>query len=251
MKTNPSEVPTPRGDRSAETPPDGERRLLVGRALRLAVLQPFLFGLVIFLPAGTVRWPAAWALLTTYVGGMLLTNLWLIARHPGLARERLIIPRSSEKWDLRLLGAVNFLLLGVMLPLAGWDHRCGISPALPDAVSAAALLPLAAMFVFMDWAMSVNAFFSSALRLQSDRNQSVATEGPYRFLRHPGYLAMICQFLCIPPALGSLWALIPAAAIAALYVHRTHREDEFLLEKLPGYAEYARRVSFRLIPGIW
>jgi protein-S-isoprenylcysteine O-methyltransferase Ste14 len=89
------------------------------------------------------------------------------------------------------------------------------------------------------------------VRLQSDRGQTVAAEGPCRRLRHPGYLAMILQFLAIPVILGSLWALIPAFAVEVVYVYRTVLEDKFLLEKLPGYAEYANRVRFRLIPGVW
>ncbi len=186
-----------------------------------------------------------------YIGGMLLTNLWLALRHPGLARERLIIPRSSEKWDLRLIGFINVLLLAVALPLSGLDHRLGWSPPFSVTVSIAALIVFAAMFVIMGWSMMANDFFSSAIRLQGDRGQTVATGGPYRFLRHPGYMAMILQFLSIPFVLGSLWALIPALSIAVLYVYRTNREDTFLLEKLPGYSDYARRVRYRLLPGIW
>jgi protein-S-isoprenylcysteine O-methyltransferase Ste14 len=228
-----------------------EKRLLIRRAVLQACLLPFLFGITVFLPAGTLEWPMAWVLMAAYVGGMLWINLWLVARHPALARERLIIPRSSEKWDLRLVGIVNFLLLAFVLPVSGWDHRFGISPALPRTLSVGALVLFASMFGAMAWAMSDNGFFSSAIRLQTERGQTVATGGPYRFLRHPGYLAMIVQFLAIPLSLGSLWAMVPAAAIAALYVYRTKREDGWLIQKLPGYAEYARRVPSRLIPGIW
>jgi protein-S-isoprenylcysteine O-methyltransferase Ste14 len=236
---------------SAGTQPHSGNQGLIIRAITQAITLPFLLLVVLFFPAGTVNWPMAWAFLILYLGGMLFINLWLAARHPGLARERLIIPRASEKWDLRLIGFVNFLLLAILFPLSGWDHRYGWSPAIPLSASITALLLFAAMFGFMAWSMSVNGFFSSAVRLQSDRGQSVATEGPYRRLRHPGYLAMILQFLAIPVTLGSLWALIPAFAIGAVYVYRTLLEDKFLLEKLPGYAEYADRVRFRLIPGVW
>jgi protein-S-isoprenylcysteine O-methyltransferase Ste14 len=236
---------------SAGTHPHSGNKRLILRAITQAMILPLLLLLVLFFPAGTVNWPMAWALMILYLGGMLLINLWLAARHPGLARERLIIPRASEKWDLRLIGIVNILLLAVLFPLSGWDHRYGWSPAIPLSVSLTALLLFAAMFGFMAWSMSVNEFFSSAVRLQSDRGQSVAAEGPYRRLRHPGYLAMILQFLAIPVTLGSFWALIPALAVGAVYVYRTILEDKFLLEKLPGYAEYADRVRFRLIPGVW
>jgi protein-S-isoprenylcysteine O-methyltransferase Ste14 len=228
-----------------------EKRTLLLRAVLQAVTLPLILGIALLLPAWTLSWPAAWSLLAAYVGGMLLTNLWLVARHPGLARERLIIPRSSERWDLRIIQITNVLLLAVMLPLAGVDHRLGVSPAVPAAVSLCALFLFAAMFLFMAWAMSVNDYFSSAVRLQTDRGQTVVRRGPYRAVRHPGYVAMIIQFLAIPVVLGSLWALIPAAAAAAVYVYRTRREDDLLMHALAGYAEYSRQVPYRLIPGIW
>jgi protein-S-isoprenylcysteine O-methyltransferase Ste14 len=235
----------------AANPGPGEKRMLRRRAVLLALSQPLVMGFTLFVPAGTLAWPAAWALLAVYDGGMLLTNLWLTAHHPGLARERLIVPRSSERWDLRIIQITNVLLLAVMLPLAGLDHRLGASPALPASVTFSALILFAAMFLCMAWAMSVNEYFSAAVRLQADRGQTVACRGPYRAVRHPGYVAMIVQFLAIPVALGSLWALIPAAAIAAAYVYRTRREDDFLMRALPEYKEYASGVPYRLIPGIW
>jgi len=234
-----------------QTPASPERRRLLRRALLLGASLPFLFGLVLLLPAGTPDWPSAWALMAVYALGMLGINLWLIANRPGLARERLMVPRTSERWDLRLLQVVNILLLAIMLPLAGVDHRLGVSPAVPPAVSAAALLIFGGVFVFLIRLMAINEFFSAAVRWQKDRGHATVREGPYRVVRHPGYAAMILQFLAIPFALGSLWAVLPALGAAAAYVLRTAREDRFLLETLPGYPAYARTVPFRLIPGIW
>jgi protein-S-isoprenylcysteine O-methyltransferase Ste14 len=233
------------------TPAPPERRRLLRRALLLGAALPSLFGLVLLLPSGTLDWPSAWALITVYALGMLGINLWLIANRPGLARERLMIPRTSERWDLHLLQVVNILLLAIMLPLAGFDRRLGGSPAFPPAVSAAALLIFGAVFVLLILLMAINQFFSSAVRWQNDRGHATVREGPYRIVRHPGYVAMILQFLAIPLILGSPWAVLPALGIATVYVLRTAREDRFLLETLPGYAAYARSVPFRLIPGIW
>jgi protein-S-isoprenylcysteine O-methyltransferase Ste14 len=226
-------------------------RMLIRRAFLRTAVFPFLFGAVLLLPAGTLAWPAAWALIAVFAGGMLLTDLWLIVHRPGLARERLIIPRTAERWDLRLIGLANFLLLGVMPPLAGIDHHLGGSPPFPPAVCALGILAFGAVFPVLIRLMAINEYFSSAARLQSDRGHVTIRKGPYRAVRHPGYAAMILQFLSIPAALGSLWAMIPALAAGAVYVFRTAREDRFLLENLPGYAEYARVVPFRLIPGIW
>lgn len=227
-----------------------DKRLLVRRAILQAAVQPFLLALLLFLPAGTLQWPMGWVLIIVFVGGMLATNLWLIWRHPALARERLVIPPSTVKWDLPITQAANVILLIVMLPLSGLDRRFQWS-TVPSGISLAALGILIAGFLFTGWAMSANDFFSSAVRVQSDRGQTVAAGGPYRIIRHPGYLAMISQFLSVPVLLGSLWALIPAAVSIGLYILRTKLEDDLLQEKLPGYAEYQRRVPCRLIPGIW
>jgi protein-S-isoprenylcysteine O-methyltransferase Ste14 len=228
-----------------------DKRTLLLRATGRAVTLPVLLGFALFFPAGRIDWPSAWALILVYAGGVYLTDVWLIVRHPGLARERLIIPRTAERWDLRIISVVNFLLIGVALPLAGLDRRFAWSPPLPAAVPAAGLILLAAMFVFTAWAMAANGFFSSAIRLQNDRGQTVAAGGPYRFLRHPGYLGMILQFLSIPFGLGTLTTCIPVLVIAGMYVYRTRQEDDFLRKELPGYAEYAGRVRYRLLPGIW
>jgi protein-S-isoprenylcysteine O-methyltransferase Ste14 len=228
-----------------------EKRLLIRRATLQAAVQPVVLALLLFLPAGTLRWPMGWALIVIYVGGTYATNLWLTLCHPGLAKERLIIPPSAVKWDLPITQLANFLLLFAMLPLSGLDHRLQWSPPVPSGISMAALGILIAGFLFTGWAMSANDFFSSAIRVQSDRGQTVAAGGPYRFIRHPGYLAMISQFLSVPILLGSLWALLPAAASVGLYILRTKLEDKLLQEKLPGYADYVRRVPYRLIPGIW
>lgn len=101
------------------------------------------------------------------------------------------------------------------------------------------------------WAMAVNPFFSSVIRLQSDRGHHVITRGPYRFVRHPGYFAMLAIMPATAVALGSLAALAPAILYDALILRRTLKEDEFLVKNLSGYCDYATRVSQGLIPGLW
>ncbi len=99
--------------------------------------------------------------------------------------------------------------------------------------------------------MQANRFFSTFVRIQEDRGHHVVTTGPYRFVRHPGYAGAIVGSLALPLALGSLWALIPAAIGSAGFALRTHREDRMLRDELPGYLEYSRRVRWRLLPGLW
>lgn len=101
------------------------------------------------------------------------------------------------------------------------------------------------------WAQAVNPFFEPGVRIQSERHQRVIDSGPYRFVRHPGYVAALLLFFGMALALGSYWALLPAALAAALLVLRTAWEDRLLQAELPGYADYARRVRWRLLPGLW
>ena len=101
------------------------------------------------------------------------------------------------------------------------------------------------------WCMWVNRFFSTTVRIQMDRGHEVIQNGPYRFVRHPGYLAGIFMMISMPLALGSLWGLIPAAVVAVLLIIRTHLEDIYLQKELPGYADYVKKVKYRLLPGIW
>lgn len=101
------------------------------------------------------------------------------------------------------------------------------------------------------WAASANTFLARYVRIQEDRGQTAVSSGPYRYVRHPMYVGIISLMLCIPLVLGSRWALVPAACIGALSVLRTALKDRTLQAELPGYAEYAKRTRYRLLPGVW
>jgi protein-S-isoprenylcysteine O-methyltransferase Ste14 len=106
-------------------------------------------------------------------------------------------------------------------------------------------------FAGVTWATSVNKFFEPSVRIQTDRGHRVIDIGPYGIIRHPGYAFGFAFFLGIPLALGSLWALIPAVMLCPLLVVRTVLEDRTLQNELPGYKQYAQRVRYRLVPGVW
>jgi protein-S-isoprenylcysteine O-methyltransferase Ste14 len=101
------------------------------------------------------------------------------------------------------------------------------------------------------WAMITNAYFSTVARIQSERDQQVCRTGPYRYVRHPGYIAFMLQSLSTAILLGSLWAIIPAVLAMTCIILRTIFEDRMLLEELEGYPQYAREVRYRLVPGLW
>jgi protein-S-isoprenylcysteine O-methyltransferase Ste14 len=106
-------------------------------------------------------------------------------------------------------------------------------------------------FVLSVWAVRTNRFFSPVVRIQSDRGHHVIDTGPYRFLRHPGYAGLLLSAACGAAALGSWWSLLPLVPSVFLFVRRTGMEDRFLRADLTGYADYAERVQYRLVPGVW
>jgi len=99
--------------------------------------------------------------------------------------------------------------------------------------------------------MIANAYFSTAVRIQSDRGHTVCRTGPYRFVRHPGYVGFILQSLGTPFLLGSLWTLVPGITATVLMIIRTSLEDRTLQAELPGYRDFVQEVRYRLVPGIW
>lgn len=210
------------------------------------------FLILVFVAAGTMRWPAFWVLLTFYVlttGGWML---WLKRRDPGLLRERMTAARRPDvkSWD-RIIIRVYSLLLMAMLLVAALDAVRFRWSRVPVAAQGLALLVLLAAWGLIMWAFRVNAFLAEMVRVQTERGHTVCTKGPYRFVRHPMYIGVILTILGVPVLLGSIYALIPAVLIAALFVLRTALEDRTLKAELPGYTDYARSVRWKLVPGVW
>jgi protein-S-isoprenylcysteine O-methyltransferase Ste14 len=173
-----------------------------------------------------------------------------IGRSPELAAERRNV-KAGKGWDKVLVGITVLLGPMAMWITAGLDHRFhwsnGISSLAFAAGVAAALLGAA----LTAWAMRSNKFFSSVVRIQKDRGHTVVDGGPYRFIRHPGYAGMFVFTLVTPLILGSYWALAPAAITVSATLLRTALEDLTLHHELDGYADYARRVRYRLFPPVW
>jgi protein-S-isoprenylcysteine O-methyltransferase Ste14 len=174
----------------------------------------------------------------------------LLWRNPELLAERSNI-KAGKSWDKAIVGIV--VLLG---PVATWitaglDNRFHWSEGMPPLAFSAGVTVAALAAALIAWAMRSNKFFSSVVRIQKDRDHTVVSGGPYRFVRHPGYAGMSAFTLAAPLILDSRWALAPAAATAVITVLRTALEDRTLHNELDGYADYARRVKYKLVPGIW
>jgi protein-S-isoprenylcysteine O-methyltransferase Ste14 len=235
--------------RTASQPHPDIARGVAARAaqigLMFAVLAVILFG-----AAGRLDWVWGWVYLAIYLAGTLVNAWFLLRRDPELVAER-GQPGEMPGWD-KALGGLWSLAQFVLLPLvAGLDERFGWTGQVGLAWHVAGVIVFAAGLALFGWAMITNAYFSTVARVQPERGQTVCREGPYRWVRHPGYAGAILQSIGSPLLLGSAWALLPAVAAAALMAARTRFEDRMLMAGLAGYAEYARQVRHRLVPGAW
>jgi protein-S-isoprenylcysteine O-methyltransferase Ste14 len=214
----------------------------------------------IFLPliiSGDYRWQQGWWYCIVVLIFTIISRVLAIRKNPGLVRERasFLAAEGVKEWDKKLLPCIVYYLPMLAMVVIGLDHRFGWSASLPAMKSGFAFGLGVGLFLggylLSTWAFVENRFFSSVVRIQTDRGHTVCDSGPYRFVRHPGYLGGIFIWLATPLILGSLWGFIPAIALIALYIVRTRLEDQTLQAELLGYADYARRVRFRLFQGIW
>jgi protein-S-isoprenylcysteine O-methyltransferase Ste14 len=202
---------------------------------------------------GDFGWWQAWVYALLIVAAGIGGRMWAEKRHPGLMAERQNIEniQNAKAWD-KVLAPLMAVSIGFpMVIVAGLDHRHGWSPEFPLWLIVLGFILISLGYAFAAWALAENRFFSSVVRIQTDRGHVVCDTGPYRVVRHPGYAGNIPPLVGIVLALGSVWTLVPAAMALIIAVIRTVLEDQTLQEELPGYRDYARRVRYRLIPGIY
>jgi protein-S-isoprenylcysteine O-methyltransferase Ste14 len=224
----------------------GVARWLYKQAVFLALLAVMLFWL-----AGRWDWWQGWLQVGLYVVVVAAQALILIPRSPGLIAERSGYQKGSQ-----VLDTVVASLAAALFPMAAWvvaglDARYGWSPPVATLWTAAAAVVWLLGYALTIWAMAANAFFGATVRIQEERGHHVESGGPYRYVRHPGYVGAILFQLATPWLLGSWWALLPSALSAVCYVVRTALEDRTLQRELDGYREYTRQTRYRLLPGIW
>ncbi|MEE9162065.1 MAG: isoprenylcysteine carboxylmethyltransferase family protein, partial [Candidatus Neomarinimicrobiota bacterium] len=205
---------------------------------------------VLFLAAGRTDWFMGWALVAITFAWVSANALILIPRNPALLAERMGPKRGAKRWDTVLMSIIGVAILARLI-IAGLDVRYGWSAEIIPPLQVAALVVAALAYALVVWATAANAFFSQIVRIQHERGHSVATGGPYRFVRHPGYVGTVLFELSVPVMLGSWWALAVGVPIALLFVLRTALEDRTLRQELAGYQDFARQVRYRLIPAVW
>jgi protein-S-isoprenylcysteine O-methyltransferase Ste14 len=174
------------------------------------------------------------------------------AVNPALLVHRLTLRRAgSKRWDEVVMRVSNLVVIVAIPVVAGVDLGRYHWSTLDASCAVVGIGLLGLSTLLLNWAMAVNPHFEPTVRIQADRGHRVIATGPYRLVRHPGYLAGILFAPSMPLILGSVAALLPAAVYALLMLLRTWLEDRTLHRELTGYAEYAQRTTRRLLPGVW
>jgi protein-S-isoprenylcysteine O-methyltransferase Ste14 len=221
------------------------------------VIVPMLFFVVVipFLPlliSWRWDWWEAWVYTSVCILGFAISRALAARRHPDLLAERarFMQHEDAKPWDKLLAPLVG--LGGGLVPLvAGLDALFDRSPTFSLPVKILSLVIILVGYALGSYALIENRFFSGMVRIQTDRGHHVVSSGPYRWLRHPGYAGALLAYLATPLFLDSRWAFLPAGFITIVLVIRTGLEDRVLQDELAGYRDYAKRVRYRLLPGVW
>ncbi len=226
-----------------------DTKLIARYALR-ETLSIVGMAVALFWSAGQINWWPAWASIAVSLAWLMATAIVIFRFNPDLLAERLRPRKGVKPWDKAIVSILGLTTL-VRYIIAGLDQRYGWTGGFPLAAQIAALIVCALGYALFVWATASNAFFSQIVRIQPERGHTVATGGPYRYVRHPAYFGVLLYELAVPILLASWGALIVSVLDVILLILRTALEDRTLQAELSGYADYARRVRQRLVPGIW
>jgi len=209
-----------------------------------------MFAALLFLSSGKWDWLWGWVFMALMILAMAAHLIVLVPINPALLADRAGGMRQpgAKRWDIWLTTTAGLFFFGIVV-VAGLDERWGWTGEIHLAWHIAGGLLFIIHWTLFIWAMACNPFFSESVRIQE--NHQVAQRGPYRLVRHPGYLGNLIGCLGQPLLLGSWWALIPAGLTLLAFIIRTGLEDKTLQQELPGYSNYAQKVRYRLFPGIW
>jgi protein-S-isoprenylcysteine O-methyltransferase Ste14 len=210
-----------------------------------------IFGLALFVSAGTIRWLAGWVFLALFLGFAMLIFRWLYKNNPGLLRERMRLGTSDQQgWDKILFPFLNLLLLAWLIFDALDAQRFHWS-SVPVGLQFLGGGVLLLSFYILSLTFRANSYLSPVVRFQADRRQAVVTTGPYHYVRHPMYSAILLLVVGTSLLLGSAYGILWALASMLLLERRAAMEERLLMKELPDYAEYRQQVKRRLIPYIW
>jgi protein-S-isoprenylcysteine O-methyltransferase Ste14 len=218
-------------------------------AIRIVnVVIVFLFqGVVLFIASGTLYWNWAWFFIFVQIA-VLLINYAILPKE--VIEERGREKKNIKKWDKILIGLSIIPTIGIYF-LSGLDYRLSWSPDFHFGIHIVSLAILLLASMLFTWSMVSNKFFSTVVRIQKERGHTLVAEGPYKYVRHPGYLGYILMIITTPVALGSIYALLMSFLVMIIFIIRTAMEDKTLLDELEDYKNYSQKVKYKLIPFVW
>lgn len=227
-------------------------KILTPRVVIMLLIFIVLVPMLPLIISGRWNWWEAWVYAGINIIGFIISRFLAGRKHPDLLAERgkYLDHQNPEKWD-KLLSPLLGLGGGLIPIAAGLDMRFGPSASFDLVIKIIALVVMLGGYALGSYALIANRFFSGMVRIQSERGHHVVTNGPYRWVRHPGYVGALLSYLAVPFLLDSWWTLIPVMMAFIIIFVRTSLEDRALQEKLGGYAVYAQKVRYRLIPGVW
>ena len=226
---------------------DPGKRYVIANAI-----SPFMLAAILFIAAGSLDIPRAWAFFAISFVYLAATSFYLAKNNPELAKQRMEWNKRKDtlSWDRFLIIGYGLFQFYIQIIVIGLDMRYGWTGlGWEYGILGFLLLNISQLLLF--WSMAVNSYFETTVRIQKEKNQVVVTAGPYRYVRHPGYLGVMLWALSPSLFIGSAAGLIPAIIAVALLAVRTKMEDGLLMRELPGYPEYAKKVRYMLLPLIW
>ncbi|MBA7700682.1 hypothetical protein ES703_109405 [subsurface metagenome] len=226
------------------------RRSMI-KAVLLMLMFVIIMAIIFFTAAGRFDIPRAWLFFGAMLVYFLVSIIVLYKFNPQLIDARLKRRVGDKLWDKILMRVTNLFGVYVPIAIAGLDVGRFRWSYLSIYFTLVGFVLWIVSNFFSTWAMAVNKFFEPTVRIQKDREHQVIMTGPYRFVRHPGYLGGAMFYIAAPFIIGSAYALIPGAVAIVLITIRTALEDKTLQNELNGYTEYTKQVKYKLIPGIW
>lgn len=210
------------------------------------------FALALFIPAGTIAWPAGWIFLVLFFGFVVAISVWLLRYDPGLLKERMsgTIQSDQKAWDrvFVVLTSILFFAWLILMPLDAVRFRWSQMPVWLQGVGAIVLL---VSFYLFYLTFRENSYLSPVVRIQTDREQAVVSTGPYHYVRHPMYAGFVLFMLGTTFLLGSWYGLLLGLILVGMVARRAVLEERLLREELQGYDAYMAQVKYRLIPHVW
>jgi protein-S-isoprenylcysteine O-methyltransferase Ste14 len=208
-------------------------------------------GALLFVSAGTLHWPAAWVFLATSAVIGIGFGWWLAKTDPALLAERMrpMMQKNQPAADKKFMLVFGVVALIWFLAI-GFDKRMHASD-IPVALQALGLAMLLLTTGFIMWVMRENSYAAPVVKVQTERGHRVVSTGPYAWVRHPMYSGTVLFFVGVPLLLGSWWGVALSPLFVILFAIRSGIEERALIAGLPGYADYTRRVRYRLVPGLW